>query len=88
MTLYSARVPNCGAMMFYHMIDLMLSCCFVNHFTESLSLSGNGLNGTILTEVGQLTQLSEYMVIVGMTYLPSHMLGIHSYLPHVSNNFF
>ena len=61
MTLYSAHVPNCVAIMFHHVIDLMLSCCFVNHFTESLDLGYNYiLNGTIPTEVGQLTQLSEY----------------------------
>ena len=61
MTLYSACVPNCVAMMFHHVIDLMLSCCFVNHFTEYLDLSDNILNGTIPTEVGELTKLSEYI---------------------------
>ena len=59
MTLYSACVPNCVAMMFHHMIDLMLSCCFVNHFTESLDRYGNELNGTIPAEIGKLTGLSE-----------------------------
>ena len=88
MTLHSARVPNCVAMMFHHVIDLMLSCCFVNHFTEYLELGYNKLNGTIPTEVGQLTQLSEYTVIIDTMCLPSHTLGIHSYLPHVSNNSF
>ena len=59
-TIHSACVPKCVAMMFQHLIDLMLSCYFVNHFTESLDLSSNELDGLIPSEIGQLTQLSEY----------------------------
>jgi hypothetical protein len=57
--MYSARLPN-GIATFHLGIDLMLSCCFVNYSTERLSLWGNLLNGTIPTEIGQLTQLGEY----------------------------
>jgi hypothetical protein len=59
MTLYSAHAPNCVAT-FHLMIDLMLSHCFVNKSTESLWLSYNALVSQIPTEIGLLTQLSEY----------------------------
>ena len=59
-TLYSAHVPNCVAIMFHHVIDLMLSCCFVNHFTEYLHIGNNQLGGMIPSVIGQLTKLSEY----------------------------
>ena len=46
--------------MFHLVIDLMLSCCFENYLTDTLWLDENTLSGTIPTEIGQLTQLSEY----------------------------
>ena len=59
MTMYLARPPNCVST-FHLVIDLMRSCCFVNYETEYLFLQSNSLAGMIPTEIGQLTQLSEY----------------------------
>ena len=88
MTLYFARVPNCVAT-FHLVIDLMLSCCFVNYFTEELSLYDNDLVGSLPTEIGQLTKLSEYIHDCFHDVLAqSRWASIHSYPPHDTNGLF
>ena len=88
MTLYFARAPNCVAT-FHLVIDLMLSCCFVNYFTESLDLSENALDVSLPTEIGQLTKLSEYTRDCCHDMLAqSRWASIHSYPPHYSNGLF
>jgi hypothetical protein len=62
MTMHSAWLPI-GVEMSHLVIDLIVSCCFVNYSTERLWLDRNALNGTVPTEIGLLTQLSEYPVI-------------------------
>jgi hypothetical protein len=59
MTTCSTSAPNSIATI-HLVIDLMLSCCFVNYSSETLCLDSNAMEGTIPTKIGQLTQLSEY----------------------------
>jgi hypothetical protein len=88
MTLYFARTPNCVAM-FHLVIDLMLSCCFINFSTEYLWLCGNALTGTVPTEVGQLTELGEYTRDCCHDALAQSLwVSIHSYPSNVSNGLF
>jgi hypothetical protein len=73
-----------GVEMSHLVIDLIVSCRFVNYLTERLWLDRNALNGTVPTEIGLLTQLSEYPVIATTNMLPV-TLSIDSYPTHDSN---
>ena len=67
----------------------MLSCCFVNYFTEVLWLDDNSLVDTIPTEIGQLTKLSEYTCGCCHDVLAQSLwASIHSYPLHDSHGLF
>jgi hypothetical protein len=42
------------------MVNLILSSCFINYAPEALFLSESSLEGAIPSEIGELTNLSEY----------------------------
>jgi hypothetical protein len=48
-------------------INLILSCCVINYSTEAIWFGESSLEGMIPSEIGELTKLSEYAIIVAST---------------------